>query len=276
MSSKLYFTFLAIGLSAVNTNVIFSKSISQNSEFYPKFCQAAAKDDAVFKTFRRDPAIRAIIETCWDKLSGAYFLNEIETKYPQLLPYLRQICEEDIIGSPIAFDYPPYGTISPIVLRYVKIVGDLQREFGDLSKLNIAEIGGGFGGQCKIINNIGSFASYTIIDLPECTPLINKYLASFAIKNLKTINSNVLTTPIQCDLIISNFAFSELDQSEQLHYMQMVINSAKRGYIIYNNLPIINPFTSAEFVKLLRRNSTKNIIVLHEQAPYSGDVIIWK
>ena len=274
-SHSRFLIFLIIQfLYITNFDITFCKSVSQNSK-YPQFCQLAAKDEAVFQTFRSHPSYCEIVETLHSFEYGIFFLHEINAKYPHLLPYFKKICLEDIVGGPISFYYEQIGKISPTVLRYVKIVGDLQREFGNLSNFNIVEIGGGFGGQCKIINDICGFANYAIIDLPECTPLINKYLLSFSITNFRTINNDALSEPYQYDLIISNYAISEIDRIEQLHYMTMILDLAPRGYIIYNHFPQVNPFPLDEFVALLQNNH-KKIKVIAEDPGKMGDIIIWQ
>ncbi len=266
-------TLLFIGFFTITFESIFSKSISDNNT-YPAFCLLAAQNDAVFRTFRSNPVYRGIVETCGIYDFGVFFLNEIKCHYSHILPYLSKICAEDSFGAPISFHYPEIGTISPTVLRYVKVFGDLQREFGDLSNFDIVEIGGGFGGQCKIVNDISGFGSYTMIDIPAVTPLINKYLSHFAIKNFKTINHTDLGSPKKYDLVISNYAFSEIDRDEQMKYMESIIDLAPRGYMIYNHFPQINPLSIPEFVNLLRQRG-KSVKVLHEVPIKMGDIVIW-
>lgn len=241
---------------------------------YPEFCKQAICDEK-FANFRSDPMCVLVVENLnvnYDH--GVYFLNEIKEKYPHLLSFCSKICAEDKVGGPLSYFYESIaGSCSVTALRYVKIVGDLQREFGDLSNLNIVEIGGGYGGQCKILNNISEFASYTIIDLPECTPLINKYLSCFKISNVCTINST--NVPAQnYDLVISNYAFSEIDRQEQLNYITKIISLAPRGYMIYNNHPSVNPLSLEEFVAILS-SQQKKVTLFSENSHTTGSIIIW-
>lgn len=258
----------------VSGNSLFDNnvSISQNSK-YPEFCKLAAYDAGVFKTFRCQQAYREIVETVGYDL-GVLFAQEIRSKYIHLLPFFDKICAEDEVGGPLRYFYPEIGLISPTVLRYVKVVGDLQREFGSLNNLSIVEIGGGFGGQCKVINDICGFCDYTIIDLPECTPLITRYLSCFSIQNVKTISCNDLQESKKYDLVISNYAFSEINRLGQSYYMEMIINLAPCGYVIYNHFPQIKPFALDEFVLLLKMNH-KNVKVISEDPSRTGDIVIW-
>lgn len=263
-------------LSAIQIfQTIQTISITQTFS-YPEFCKQAISDEK-FPTFRSNPLYGLVVENLNSNYNhGLYFLNIVQENYPHLSSFLTQICAEDTIGGPISHFYSSIGaSCSPTTLRYAKIAGDLQREFGDLSDFHIIEIGGGYGGQCKILNNIGGFAKYTIIDLPECTPLINKYLSCFNIQNVQTINSTNVPTQ-SCDLLISNYAFSEIDRHEQASYIEKMISLAPRGYMLYNNLnhPSVHPLSLEEFVTILS-NQQKKVTVLHENASNTGFIIIW-
>lgn len=264
--------FLGLFVGQIIYGVAVQTSESDNSR-YPQFCYLAAQNDVIFQTFRKGQAYRDIVETVGYDL-GLLFAKEIKERYPYLLPSFEKICLEDKVGGPLNYFYPGIGLISPTVLRYVKVFGDLQREFGDLSKFHIVEIGGGFGGQCKIIHDIGGFAKYDIIDLPACVPLIDKYLSCFSIANVTATGYSSLQNPVQCDLVISNYAFSEISRTGQSWYMEMVINQAPRGYMIYNHFPHLNPFPMNEFVDLLRKLN-KKVKVIHEDPSRTGDIVVW-
>lgn len=272
--NRVYFSNLCL-LFFLSITPIAPISVTQQINTYPEFCKLAASNNTVFQNFRKNTNYEPIVETCWNKDSGMFFVNELNKQYPHLLynlkPILKQICIEDKVGDPISFDFPEIGVISPTTLRYIKIAADLEREFGDLSKFNIGEIGAGFGGQCKIINNISGFKSYTIFDLPEINQLINKYLSSFSIKNIRTIDNDKIQKQEQFDLVISNYAFSEIGRTEQSNYMQMIIDLAPRGYVIYGHSPTVNPFTLREFLLLLQEKNRK-VKVLCECI---GHIVIW-
>lgn len=265
--TKLFILFFI----SLNKN-IFALGASQNSN-YPKFCQEAAANQELFCNFRQHQSCKEIVETLGYG-QALDFLHEIEFKYPHLLQYFKTICAEDNIGNPIQYSFPTIGTCSATILRYVKVVGDLQKEFGDLSNLEIYEIGAGYGGQCKILHTITGFKRYTLIDIPECTPLIKKYLQCFDIKNISIISNNSLDKVFYPDLIISNYAFSEIDREEQLLYFEKVIKHAQRGYMIYNQMQPINPLTIDEFVQLLS-SYDKKVKILAEDPARTGDIVIW-
>lgn len=256
-------------------HIITDDGSCQSYNKYPQFCKLAADNETIFLAFRSNIFYQAIVENVSYE-QGLDIEKIINNEYQYLLPYFDKICSEDRIGNPVIYFFPLTGiSCSSTVIRYVKIAGDLHKAFGDLNNLNIVEIGGGFGGQCKILHDIFGFKSYTIIDLPECTPLINKYLSYFNIENTQTVNSTELKNQQQYDLVISNYAFSEIDREGQLQYIEKIINLAPMGYITYDYLQRVNPLLLSEFVLLL---SAHKKVILHRENPATGDnnfVILW-
>lgn len=273
---RFFIVSFLIVLSALQASFLQSKSVSQDS-YYPPFCLKAAHDEEVFSSFRSKDIFRSVVETV-DYNQGVAFATYIKDHYYQLvMPHLDKICAEDKIGKPGACFFSSLGEISPTTLRYIKIAGDLQQEFGDISNFNIIEIGGGYGGQCKMVYNLFGFKSYTIIDIPECTPLINKYLSKAVVKNACAKNATEIDQLAAYDLIISNYAFSEIERTEQLDYFNTIINKVPRGYIIYNSMPAIDPLSVDEFVALLAKNHPN--ICIEREIPSTGPenvLITWR
>lgn len=263
---------LLILISSFLISPLNGKSISGQLD-YPQFCYKAAHDEELFVTFRRHGLCRLVVDSL-NYETGLLFEKSINESYPYLLPYFKEICQNDKIGDPITQNFSTIGICAPNTLRYVKIVGDLQKEFGDLSKLNIVEIGGGYGGQCLILNTITGFSSYTIVDLPECLPLINKYLQNFNLKNYTTIANNLIST-LKSDLVISNYAISEIAREEQLIYLEKIINLAPRGYIIYNDfVSEINSFNLDEFISNISIKNRKINVKKEEPNTYPTNFLI--
>lgn len=272
------FFFVSSLLLGVCYSNVCGKSATQCSD-YPQRCSEAARDNKKFMSWRRSPACIKILENVSYE-QGLALEKIIKSNYSNFLPLCEKICLEDKVGSPTSCKYS-IGTCSPTILRYLKIAGDLQKEFGDLTKLNIVEIGGGFGGQCKILNDVVGFANYTIIDLPECTPYIERYLKHFAVKNFKVVDCTKINKPMQFDLIISNYAISEIDKHGQLNYIKNIVDLAPMGYIIYNysiSNPFVSSYTLQEFVACL--STDKRSIKIEPETPQTAKtrdnfVIIW-
>ena len=144
--------------------------------------------------------------------------------------------ENDLIGKPNLSFYKDIGSISPTTLRYVKVASDLNKIFnGNIGK-NICEIGAGYGGQFFILNKIFKINSYVMFDLPEANLLIEKYLKNFSIlAKYETSTLDSFNEESDFDLVISNYAFSEIGRNEQIKYINRVLSKSKRGYLTMNS-----------------------------------------
>jgi len=172
---------------------------------------------------------------------------------PGILDCLVQFKTSDLVGNnPNIFFYgASYGFVSGLTLRYVHVMVDFVQHFGDLSGFDIVEIGGGFGGQSKIISDAFSVSSYTIVDIPEAVALISRFQEYFpAIKarsillapsqddlgetvHGKSLDDHDFVLP-SYDLCISNYAFTELDLKTRKRYWPL-LKRCTRGYIIDNS-----------------------------------------
>lgn len=257
---------------------ISAVSVTQVATNFAPFCFAAANDENLLINFRSDEACRGMIENV-TFTQGLDMLHVIQKKYPYLLTYFNKICLDDRFGNPVAYNFPNVGAICPTTLRYIKIAGDLVREFGNLNQYHIVEIGGGYGGQCKILHDISGFTAYTFVDLPQCTPLIMKYLHHHCIPNVACIHNTEIENARQYDLLISNYAFSEIDCTEQRYYIDNLINAVPRGYITYNAVSSYYGLTSLtvdEVVAALQKDN--RTIVVTPENPLTGEnnvLIVW-
>ncbi len=244
---------------------------------YPAFCQQAVMDAEVFAHFKRNPYYQQILEHLSYETGCAYLEFIIQT-YPDLVSFFDKFRENDTLGDPITSDYGRYGWFSPTTLRYIKVAGDLKQQFGDLSKMHIVEIGGGYGGQCKILAELTGFASYTIIDLPEGIALTKKYLSLLGIQNVNFIENNLLEQVGSYDLVISNYAFSEIDQSEQQKYLKHVINPTKNGYMTMNFISQhLKSLSIDDLIRVLHSSNKKGKVKKEYPNTHPDNLIlIWK
>ena len=218
------------------------KTSCSDDEEYPQFCELASNDDSVFENFRSDPVYRKIVETV-SYPGGRDYLKKSCLQDKMLSSYFNEFGKNDLLGNPQVFIYR-YGflklkkiSFSPTTLRYVKVLADLQDLFGPLNHMRIIEIGGGYGGLCSIIYKMFKPASYTIIDLEPCLKLSRRYLETLGIHgvNYETMSDlNETNTNGGFDLVISNYAFSELSRSVQNEYVTKIISKASRGYFLCN------------------------------------------
>jgi len=217
---------------------------------YLKACRQALNEDS-FKSFRRDSFYNVVIEHVSYQLGMDYLIQAIK-QTPELLKHTDRFITSEKTGNPIVFYYDIAGCyLSPTTCRYIKVLSDLLKYFGN-PEMDIVEIGGGYGGQCKIIHDFVKPKSYTIIDLPEALLLAEKFLKNFNISPV--LRNSDDANEINYDLCISNYAFSELDRRYQDFYAEKVIRLSYSGYMTCNFMGVRNAeraFTTDE-LKVLK------------------------
>jgi hypothetical protein len=190
---------------------------------YFELCKEASLDEEIFKNFKRHPDCTGMLEHVSYEL-GLEYIKVIKKYFPDLLNRIDRFITNDLVGNPYTYIYDGLE-FSPSNLRYIKVLGDLINLCGTLNGLNIIEVGGGYGGQCKIIHDLLTPGSYTIIDHPDVLKLTDKYLSYFDIKR---------SNKTKFDLFISNYAFTEIDYNYQQEYKIKYIYNSKKGYMTCN------------------------------------------
>lgn len=223
------------------------KSLSDSGD-YAEFCYMASWNNEMFDCFRRAKAYTGILEHVKFE-DGKRYLEEI----PEVT-YLNEFRKNDLYGNPEVFDYGENGFFSPTTLRYAKVFYDLKKYFGDLADFSICEIGVGYGGQCRICSSVSKIRKYTLLDIPQALSLAKRYLQYYPIKTFlafKTLNEFSFDEKI--DLVISNYAFTEIHRDLQEVYMDKIVSKAKRGYITYNEItpPEFNSFKKQELLSVI-------------------------
>ena len=110
--------------------------------------------------------------------------------------------------------------------QYITVMNRIVELFGSLDKFRICEIGGGYGGQAKVILDNYKPSCYHMIDLPEPLALQQRYLDGYPVE--------LFTEPTgqEYDLVISNYAISEIPDNKL--YIDEVLHLSKHGYITCN------------------------------------------
>lgn len=211
--------------------------VDQNCiDLYIESCKDFVLNDDKFNNFKQDSRYTPVLEHVQKEESLSY-ISEMKSKELITEKILKSIKENDKYGSPTLFNYEEFGLISPTTIRYIKNSLDILDYFGsDINYNNILEIGGGYGGLCKVFSSFNNFNSYTLVDLPEPSKLSQKYLNNFDnIKNkIKYINTENLISFENLDLVISNYAFSECTKKYQEIYYETIIKNSQRFYITHN------------------------------------------
>ncbi len=241
---------------------------------YLTLCGLAASDDKVFKSFRSARVMIQVLDHV-SKEQGEEYISEILKLTKWDTNFTKIIEKLDEHGKPNKFHFKPYGKFSPTLLRYLKVNFDLIKYFGPIECYNLTEIGGGFGGQASLINLMNTVSSYTLYDLLPVLDLTKKFIELNKIPGNFTFNDGTDPKIIKSDLVISNYAFSELSRSMQDQYINNVILNSSRGYITWNPLSWrdLGGYHSTELIKLIPNSQ----IFPEKPLTYNGNVIIvWK
>jgi len=225
---------------------------------YLAVCAAASLGDDEFSSFRSQPDYQRILEHV-SPLQGLAYLKHILEGGPALLakPAWDEISRSDALGRPPLQAYPGLGETSPTLLRYASTLVDVRRAFRTtpdsapagvldppgFAGWRVCEIGGGYGGLAHVFlaaaRAMGSAPPfYRLFDLPEPTALQRRFLnelgweGSFEVSTLEEEES---APAAACDLVISNYALSELDEPTQLRYSRALLERARRGVFLTIN-----------------------------------------
>jgi putative sugar O-methyltransferase len=216
--------------------MITEEQIKQIDNRYKNICLLASKDDSYFNTFKSHPDYNVILEHVSYETGKEYYnhcLNVNKQIFDsESVEIMKQI---DSLGSPRRCFYESIGYVSPTMLRYYSVMGDIQRLYGSLDNKIIVEIGAGYGGQSMMIQSHHNIKKYVIIDLPEVIELVKTFLKK---NNVDLTRYEFYAFPnipeIESDFLISNYAFSECPKSVQDIYINNLINKTKSFYMIIN------------------------------------------
>ena len=234
---------------------------------YLDCCRLCITDDNKFNNFKNNTSYTGILEHVGYE-EGVNYIGSIEKMIDyskEIQPYLNEYKENDIYGNTKKFFYEKYGDISPTTLRYIYNYTKLKQLIPDIDTVkNIVEIGGGYGGQCKIISTRINFDSYTILDLKEATELQSKYLDLLKIKNVDCLHPLIFNrfNNREIDLIISTFAWSELSTEVEMFYFNNYIKKAKHGFLRCNLC--YSGLNRKEMIDLFMKGGFVNLNVIEE------------
>lgn len=232
------FVFNRFGTWDITDLLKYSETEIRNSSLsdtpqYLLICTEATKNTKVLTKFKSEKNYMRILEHV-DYFLGRQYLEVIK-KDSALINNLKRVASTEI-GGPKKYSYPRIGRVSPTQIRYAKVLGDLEKLFGSLDGLNIAEIGVGNGGQGIHICNKYSVNSYTFFDLPEVQGLVKVILKNSGLTGTFNFPDIFDLREGNFDLIIANYSFSELRVEDQGNYLSKIIISCKRGYMILNDI----------------------------------------
>jgi putative sugar O-methyltransferase len=242
-----------------------------NTPSYLTACQAAVTSEDSFSKFRSCKSYRKILEHVPPRTGEKYLRQLKKTELP--FQTLKNLVPQINLGGPATYHFHDLGSISPTSIRYAKVHNDIRNLFGDLTDFKILEIGCGYGGLALQMMNGESLRSFEIADLEVVEQLAEKYVL-----RINPESENVLKIARQhkhgeIDLVISNYAFSELTRKIQDEYLENYILKSKRGYMIYNHinpieyesysaLDICKIVPGAEIIQEIPKTDKTNVLIV--------------
>ena len=210
------------------------KSDSQ-ATFYEQQLDKLLENKKRLSDFRRKYDYREILEHVTYAQGSSYY-DLIKKNMPQnYIKLIEMNKQNDLFGNPYKYRYPSVGKVNPTTLRYISTALDIFSTVSLDEDSVIAEIGVGYGGQAAILERMYGIRNYSAFDLPPVIQLSNVYLNNVNSK-LKFTNPELSRAKNNAwDLVISNYAFSELHRDLQLSYIERVITKSKSGYMIMNS-----------------------------------------
>ena len=186
----------------------FNGRWTPDSKSYREACLRLSKN---LKGFKQDPYYIPFVGNDIRPAKTVAAFDQAVT-----LPYISQ---NDEIGNPIL-----HNGKSAATLRFAKVVQDIKGSYK-----SVIEIGGGYGGQCLVMKALKQ-VDYTIVDIPEALELSKAYLKANGVKCSFVSSENVI--PSECDLLISDYCLSELDETGINFYLDLI--KFKLGYFTLN------------------------------------------
>jgi len=140
------------------------------------------------------------------------------------------------VGSPRVYYYPQLGWISPTVIRYLYVNQRILDLFSSKGVQKVGEIGIGFGGQFAITSKSMRLTEYSMYDLPVVLSLSERTLGNANLLNGSFKQQSIdPVIPNSFDLVISNYAFSELPAEVQRDYISKIFKNTPCGYLTMNS-----------------------------------------
>lgn len=190
-------------------------------------------DTNIFSIFRNGQfdGYTSILEHI-DYHGGLSYFNWIKNKNLNLEDNLFLAQKNDLIGNPKVYNYDSYS-INPTTLRYLKYAIQIKEIFGELPNANYIEVGAGYGGLTRIMNEFYNFNSINLFDLPEVLLLQEKYLSHYEIKINKCNILENFEVP-KDTIFVSNYALSELNKETRKLYIDKILSKCKYIFIASN------------------------------------------
>jgi putative sugar O-methyltransferase len=208
-------------------------SDSQNLGFQD-LISAILNDSRLQSKFRQNYFYRQVLEHV-DFNLGLKYLDRIQQLKVLEQSEIESWAKSDNFGKPRKYFFKNIGWASPTLLRYASVYSELANKFPMHELGTVAEIGIGYGGQARLITAKHPKVNYHFYDLPQVQILAHIFLDKTSAR--AEVHDLDITSVVEqeFDLVVSNYAFSELPRAVQLEYMEKVLVRAKHVYMIMNS-----------------------------------------
>jgi len=255
--------------AAGNTSI----SDSDNFQDFLNICGSASQDLKIFSNFRRGYGLAEVVDNVTLE-QGKGYIREIHRQVEWNEDYTNALRKIDSVGSPRKYLFPQIGFCSPTSLRYLKVFIDLKTLFGPIKNFKIVEIGVGFGGQAGLIVSLENPSSYSFLDVEPVLALSKTFVEKLGLETEFNWHDGRNPEKMKPDLVISNYAFSELSRDLQKKYLENVILPSKRGYITWNSSAVGHEkcYSIDELIRTIPNSRIK------PEVPYTGEgnvIIFW-
>lgn len=228
---------------------------TETGDVFFDFCSNATKNDLYFRTFRRNPKFTNIVIS-GKQWHGEKHIQRLTESGSPLLQKMTEFRKNETYGSPVVYMYSVYGRFAPDTLRYVNSLFEMVREFGEMENWDMIELGGGYGGLCRIISCYVSYQNYTLVEVPQVLELAKKWLQKHALTNIKFLHPAQFSESTDeqeekqtYDLLISEYSLSEMDEDGINYYFRHLVCRSRNCYLAMN---IWEEDKKTKFVERLR------------------------
>ena len=182
------------------------------SNNYYSIVNDALSNENIFNTFKSNPYYGSIVGMSSHE-QGVEWYSNIKKNYKNIIEDIEKYSKNDICGAPTYNDLP----LSPNTLRYINTLIEIDDFFKLKGRINILELGVGYGGLCFVLNQYYSIDKYCLIDIPSVQSLSTKYLDTIGVKGHTT------DVPDKIDLFISEFCLSEFDDKGMYEFYEKYV-----------------------------------------------------
>ena len=276
LAHKISDIFLKLNFKTKILNHAKSHRSDSENGIYLTIIQDILKKPKLFENFKRNHLYRETLEHVSEK-EGAEYLEILRKNNIEILNRASEtVFLSDNQGNPVKFRYKESQIpLSPTTLRYVKVASDLEKLFGkELG--SVVEIGCGYGGQTLVNDQLLNVHNATLFDLPLVNKLIDKYLDAYFLNGKYKTTILNKESARKYDLVISNYAFSELPKELQLKYVDKILAHCKKGYLTMNSG--LGNERSIGKLSIKELNSLLPQFEIFEEKPSTGKdnyIIVW-